>query len=226
MATGGTALGFTDTGLIDGTTYYYRVTAVDAGGESARSAEASATPHAAPQVTGVVVNNGDAQRSRVTTLTVTFDTLVSLAAGAFTLTRVGLPNGAPGDNATVGTITVTTQTVNGVTVATLTFGGANTTAGSLDDGNWTLTIDHTRVTSAVGSVPMSADFTQAGIKRLFGDINGDAVVDITDYTAFRSALGQSSGQSGYDPAFDYNGDGVIDITDRNAFRSRLGSSLP
>src|SRR5207248_2887840 len=146
VATGVTALGFTDTGLIDGTTYYYRVTAVDAGGESARSAEASATPHAAPQVTGVVVNNGDAQRSRVTTLTVTFDTLVSLAAGAFTLTRVGLPNGAPGDNATVGTITVTTQTVNGVTVATLTFGGANTTAGSLDDGNWTLTIDHTKVT--------------------------------------------------------------------------------
>ena len=50
--------------------------------------------------------------------------------------------------------------------------------------------------------------------------------NITDYNAFRAALGQSIGLPGYDPGLDWNGDGVIDITDRNAFRSRLGSSLP
>jgi hypothetical protein len=44
--TGLTATSFTDTGLTNGTTYYYQVTAVNAAGESARSAEVSATPQA------------------------------------------------------------------------------------------------------------------------------------------------------------------------------------
>jgi Calpain family cysteine protease len=41
---GVTAASFTDTGLTDGTTYYYEVTAVDSAGESARSSEVFATP--------------------------------------------------------------------------------------------------------------------------------------------------------------------------------------
>jgi uncharacterized protein (DUF1800 family)/fibronectin type 3 domain-containing protein len=44
LATGITGTSFTDTGLINGTTYFYKVTAVGAGGESARSNEVSATP--------------------------------------------------------------------------------------------------------------------------------------------------------------------------------------
>ena len=46
---------FTDTGLTDGTTYYYVVTAVNATGESANSNEASATPTVA-QLPGVWVH--------------------------------------------------------------------------------------------------------------------------------------------------------------------------
>jgi hypothetical protein len=44
LQSGVTAAGFTDTGLTNGTAYYYRVSAVNSGGESALSAEASATP--------------------------------------------------------------------------------------------------------------------------------------------------------------------------------------
>ncbi len=44
LATGITGTSFTDTGLANGTTYYYKVTAVNAAGESAKSAEVSATP--------------------------------------------------------------------------------------------------------------------------------------------------------------------------------------
>jgi fibronectin type 3 domain-containing protein len=46
IATGVTTTSYTDTGLADGTTYYYQVTAVDGGGEGARSGELSATPFA------------------------------------------------------------------------------------------------------------------------------------------------------------------------------------
>jgi len=43
-----TATSFADSGLTNGTTYYYVVSAYNAGGESANSAEASAAPQAAP----------------------------------------------------------------------------------------------------------------------------------------------------------------------------------
>jgi phospholipase/lecithinase/hemolysin len=46
IQTGVTLPTFTDTGLTNGTTYYYQVTAVDLGGESGKSNEASATPQA------------------------------------------------------------------------------------------------------------------------------------------------------------------------------------
>jgi hypothetical protein len=176
-------------------------------------------------VTGVTVDNGAAQRSMVTTLAVTFDTTVNIAAGAFALKRVGLPNGGAGDNATVGTINVSTQTVGGVTVATLTFAGANVTAGSLADGNWTLTVDHTKVTTAVGGTPMAADYTQTGIKRLFGDANGDGHVDNADFFLFRSTFGLSTGQAGFLAAFDYDGSGTIDNADFFQFRARFGWTI-
>jgi fibronectin type 3 domain-containing protein len=59
VATGVTTTSYTDTGLSNGTTYYYQVTAVNAGGESIRSGEVSATPIPPPSApTGVVATAG------------------------------------------------------------------------------------------------------------------------------------------------------------------------
>ncbi|WP_239619288.1 glycoside hydrolase family 48 protein [Cohnella mopanensis] len=63
VATGVTAATFTNTGLTNGTTYYYVVSAVNSVGESVNSAQASATPQlaipAAP--TGLTATAGNAQ---------------------------------------------------------------------------------------------------------------------------------------------------------------------
>jgi fibronectin type 3 domain-containing protein len=57
IATGVTGTAYTNTGLTNGTTYYYKVAAVNSSGTSAMSNEASATPQAA---TTIAINSGGA----------------------------------------------------------------------------------------------------------------------------------------------------------------------
>ena len=178
-----------------------------------------------PAVTGVQVNGEAAQRSMLTTIAVTFNTRVIVGPGAFILTRVGLPNGVDGDNATVGTISVATQVVNWQTVATLTFAGMNTTGGSLDDGNWTLTVVGTQVTAIADGTAMAADDAQANVKRLFGDSNGDGIINQADMSAFAPAIGSAVGNPTYLAAIDYNDDGFINGLDLIQFRNHIGDSI-
>jgi len=58
-----TSVGYTDTGLVNGTTYYYVVSAVNAAGESGNSVQASATPQVpAPSApTGLAATSGNQQ---------------------------------------------------------------------------------------------------------------------------------------------------------------------
>jgi fibronectin type 3 domain-containing protein len=64
IASGIVSTNTTDTGVTNGTTYYYVVTAVNAGGESGYSGQASATPQAPPPPpTNLSANAGNAQVS-------------------------------------------------------------------------------------------------------------------------------------------------------------------
>jgi len=59
-----TATNYTDTGVTNGTTYFYVVSAVNSGGESANSAQVSATPNTPPAApTGLSASAGNAQVS-------------------------------------------------------------------------------------------------------------------------------------------------------------------
>lgn len=62
---------FTDVGLINGTTYYYVVTAVNPAGESANSAQVSATPQ--PKLTGLVIGTPGSWSGSGNTIDKVFD---------------------------------------------------------------------------------------------------------------------------------------------------------
>jgi ELWxxDGT repeat protein len=181
-----------------------------------------------PTVAGVQVNDGSAQRSRVTSLTVTFSMQVSFAStpgAAFTLTRNS-------DSAPV-LLTATATVVGGVTMVTLNnFTGSATQFGSLADGRYTLSALASQI--SVGGQPLDGNgdgvpgdnysFGDAqGLFRFFGDINGDRHVDIADFGLFSQSI---FNPANYNAAFDFNHDGVIDIADFGQFAIRMFTPLP
>jgi regulation of enolase protein 1 (concanavalin A-like superfamily) len=163
------------------------------------------------QVTGVAVNDGSLQRSRVNQLTVFFDRVVTLPA---------VPNSAfslfDGTNSWSFNVNVTQS--GGTTVAVL-------DVGELTDGNYTLTVFGDNVTDVIGRpLDGNANGTPGGnyvfqFHRLFGDVDGDRTVSALDFNAFR----QSYGTSVF--AFDFDGDGLVNAADFNQFRTRYGVTI-
>jgi hypothetical protein len=173
-----------------------------------------------PSVTNVQVGDGTAQRSMVSQLRVNFDQVISYAgapATAYTLQKIvgGSPAGTVG-------FSVSTVTVGTHSEATITF-TSDTTFGSLNDGRYRLTVLANQI--RVGSSPMVAD-SVTNFHRMFGDANGDAQVDISDFGQFSSTFNLNSSQTGFLAYFDYNNDGVIDIADFGQFSVRLFTPLP
>lgn len=183
-----------------------------------------------PTVQSVVINKGAAQRSRVTSVAVTFDTLVTLPAtpvDAFELKRQS-------DDEVV---ELTAAVANGATTTvTLTFNGILSELGSLQDGRFTLRILASKVSNAGG--PLDGDGNNiggddyqlvsagtSGMFRLFGDNDGDGDNDSVDFLAFRATSGLMTGDPGFNPAFDFSADGDVDALDFLQFRSRFGTAV-
>jgi hypothetical protein len=179
-----------------------------------------AQPDQAPPlaVAGVQVDAGEAQRSAVRSLTVTFTGVASLGPGAFELARLGVGGGAVG-------LSVTSQVVGGRTVATLTFTShTDPVGGSLADGDYRLAVRAAAVTDASGR-PLSSDHALA-FHRLYGDATGDRRVDNADFFLFRSSFGRAAGDPLYLAYLDFNGDGRVDNLDFFQLRTRFGTTLP
>jgi hypothetical protein len=167
---------------------------------------------AALTVQAVQVNDGSAQRSMVTSLTVTFSQpITSLDAGAFEI-DTGTSKLFPTDVTMAGNQVVVRFT-----------GLAGVVAGSLADGRYTL-IEHQGKIHAGNNYVSQADHSDAFF-RLFGDVNGDGKVDRTDQAAFLAAYRSRKGMANYRWYFDYNGDGIIDSTDYYQFLQRYRTHL-
>jgi endonuclease/exonuclease/phosphatase family metal-dependent hydrolase len=183
---------------------------------------ASLRIHVPPQVEQVVVNDGSAQRSMVTSLTVKFNEGVTLDTGAIEVRRQG------GGSFTTH---VVTQVLGGKTVAVVTFSGRDVVGGSLADGRYQLILHADRVRDSHGnSLDGDADGTAGGDRthafhRLFGDSDGDRDVDARDLFRFVSSFGRQAGDMNYLAYFDVNGDDRVGVIDLVAFARRLGTRL-
>jgi hypothetical protein len=160
------------------------------------------------------------QRSRIEKLTVSFDKVISYAGApsdAFRLEKIvgGVPAGTV-------TLSVDTRDMGGYSQATLTF-LSDTTFGSLNDGRYRLTVVANQIVAP--GAGMLAD-SILNFHRMFGDINGDARVDIADFGRFSMAYGAQLGDPRFLKYFDYNNDGIIDIADFGQFSIRMFTVLP
>jgi glucose/arabinose dehydrogenase len=215
LASGLTSPMYLDATALNGVTYYYRVTAVNAGGEGQPSEETVATPNAPnpPSVTFSQVDDGTGQRSRIASLLVKFNALVSAPNSAFQLTDLmglSIPNV---------TVQTSLQDISGMTEAQISFVGTGLNGISLPDGRFRLTVVAIQVTNQQAPFSaMTGDFVLE-FHRLFGDVNGDGRVSAIDFNAFRLAYGGSS------PIFDFNNDGAVNALDFQEFRLRFGVEI-
>ena len=171
----------------------------------------------APVVESVRINDGSAQRSMVTSLTIRFTTLVSLPDSVFRLVNkadhVPVPLNVAWDNSTCRT------------AATLTFSGAGIVGGSLADGNYVLTIDLEQDGFGAGSDYEFGANEADKFFRFFGDSDGDRDVDNTDYFRLRGSLNQTAASSKYLGFFDFDRDNDVDGSDQSQFLARYRKRL-
>ncbi len=171
-------------------------------------------------LTQALVENGDVQRSAVRSIATTFlGHIASAPSAAFVLTRT--------EDGEVFPVVASTPVVSGAsTGVALSFGGPDLNGTSLPDGHYVLTIDGSRIIDDAGNPVDAANTGIAGslgtlnFYRFFGDVQGNGVVDATDYLIFLSAY-LSGNADGPNSIFDYDGNGTLNITDLTAFNKRF-----
>ena len=57
---------------------------------------------------------------------------------------------------------------------------------------------------------------------LAGDVNGDDVVSLVDYSRLRASYGKCAGDTGYQAGADFTGDGCVTLSDYARLRANYG----
>jgi hypothetical protein len=173
-----------------------------------------------PALVGVPVINGDnpnglfnapgqplpgVQRSMVEDVVYTFNEPVTIPDGnaAFAVVGTGPHAGTVPSTLLAAAVAGT----NGTQWAVSLTGKAVGTLASIANGEYTITINPTAVFAAADGTTAMATGRMDSFYRLFGDVNGDRVVNVSDEFQFSKALNT------YTPIFDVNGDGTVNLAD-------------
>jgi hypothetical protein len=162
------------------------------------------------------INDGNVQRSMITSITLSFGQHETLDAGAITFTT------AAGQSAGFRTLT---RDINGQTVVYVQFTDPTLIGGSLADGRYKLTVDGSKVHNQQGVAYNGGAVAVDSFFRLFGDVYGTGRVDNNDLIAMRSALRSMDGTAPYRWYLDYNQTCVVDAASYSAFLNRYGRSI-
>jgi hypothetical protein len=180
---------------------------------------ATVVADAAPTITLFQINDGNAQRSMIDSLTLVFSEPVTLASGAFSLNQRSTTGGSPTP------MTFTQASPDGGTTWVLTFTDPSYVGHSLPDGTYDLTV-------TAADVGDAADFTMSGANpvysfyRLYGDFEGTGSVNGSDFGILASAFGTNVGLPGGGDLWylDYYGTGSVNGSDFGQFAARFGTS--
>jgi ELWxxDGT repeat protein len=165
-----------------------------------------------------IVQNGSVGRSYVRYVTLAFGTTQGLAAAVSSIGTV-----TPRMSLTFAGLTGTQSMARSLTNLVSVVGtevridfGINGVGGDrnsfMGDGVYRLRLD----LDGDGQVDVNASFF-----RLFGDVDGNGVVNDTDIGLVQTAQGQSGGNL----ATDLNGDGLVNLTDLNNVKRRKGAKV-
>ncbi|MGH3172449.1 MAG: fibronectin type III domain-containing protein [Streptosporangiaceae bacterium] len=177
VASNVTTTSLTDTGLANGTTYYYKVAAVNAAGTSAQSSEVSATPHA-PSAGVYVGRVGSATASSGRTTT---------------SVPVGGSGVAAGHTLVVSLLLSTTNSLSGAVTVTDTAGNSYIVARDTNDGS---AGDRTVLLASVGVKTLAA----GGSITLTYPSSAETHVSVDEFSGI-TGVDSSAGASGTTAAF-------------------------
>jgi Putative Ig domain len=195
-------------------------------------------------VAGVQINDGSAQRSEVTSITVTFSGPVNFNGGNDSAAQAFQLQHLTDSNFVALTSNVSTNG-QGQTTVTLTFSGSETDfvsslnggAPSLTDGRYSLTVFSADVTGSNGLAfnggtnyvsptdTLGGGPGQLHLFRLYGDATGNGVVDAFDLGVFRSTFNTFTGDPAYLWYMDADGGGAVDATSLAQFRERFNATV-
>ncbi len=172
-----------------------------------------------PRVQNVTINDGETQRSMITSLSVEFDRAVSILRGAFDLRQIGARKAVD--------LQISLREEGGRTIALLTFRGPGVQHASLKDGDYRLTIRGDKIAGADGDLLDGDGDGLAGGNRVdeffrrFGDTDGDDDVDRLDAKLFASTFGKRQRDAGYLWYLDFNANGKVWKEDLAQFLAAL-----
>jgi hypothetical protein len=153
----------------------------------------------------------------VDSIVYTFSEAVNLAAtGAF---GIAVHSGQTGTAPTLSWMALNPKSDGSSTQWAVSFSGASVVNNSIATGAYDITLNAAAVASEANPSGAVVSRPTDTFYRLFGDINGDGVVNALDNIKFKAAL------TTYNPLFDDNGDAVVNAFDNLQFKKSMSISF-